>query len=201
MLQHQLGVVAARLLLDHGGRARRRKPRQQHRGLDLGRSHRRAIEDRDRIASALKRQRQPAALPTHRNLGAHQFQGIEHPPHRPGAQRGVAVEYGRDRTARDRPHHQPASGAGIAEIERSRRFSEAGHADATHDPSEIAGPFHARTQRPHGFGGIEHVFALKQARDTGLADRQRAQDQGPVGDRLVAGNADVPDQRAAGTRD
>ena len=40
MLQHQFGMVAACLLLDHGGDAGRSEPRQQHRRLDLGRGHR-----------------------------------------------------------------------------------------------------------------------------------------------------------------
>ena len=53
MLQHQFGVVAAGFGLDHGGDARRGQPRQQHRGLDLGRRHRRAVEDRQRIARAM----------------------------------------------------------------------------------------------------------------------------------------------------
>ena len=62
MLQHQFGMVAAGLGLDHGGDAGRGQPRQQHRGLDLRRGHRRAVEDRQRIARAVQRQRQPAAL-------------------------------------------------------------------------------------------------------------------------------------------
>ena len=130
MLQHQLGVVAAGFLLDHGGDARRGKPRQQHRRFDLRRGHRRPVEDRHGIARAVQRQRQAAAFPALAGLGAHQFQGIEDPPHRPAAQRGVAVEYRRDRAAGDRPHHQPAAGAGIAEIERGCGLREARHPDA-----------------------------------------------------------------------
>ena len=122
MLQHQFGMVAAGLGLDHGGDAGRGQPRQQHRGFDLRRGHRRAVEDRQRIARAVQRQRQPAAFAARADPRAHQFQGIEHPPHRPAAQRGVAVEHRRDRAAGDRPHHQPAAGAGIAEIERSLRL-------------------------------------------------------------------------------
>ena len=39
----------------------------------------------------------------------------------------------------------------------------------------------------HGGGGGEHVLAFEQALDRGLADGERAQDQGAVRDRLVAG--------------
>ena len=35
-------------------------------------------------------------------------------------------------------------------------------------------------QRAHRLGGVEHVLALEQAADPGLADRERAQDQGAV---------------------
>ena len=49
--------------------------------------------------------------------------GSSDAPHRPRAQRGVAVEDRRDRTAGHRAHHQPAAGAGIAEIERIRRLA------------------------------------------------------------------------------
>ena len=54
MREQLLGVVAARLALDHGGLARRRERRQQHRRLDLRRRHRRAVDDRDRVARALR---------------------------------------------------------------------------------------------------------------------------------------------------
>ena len=163
MLQHQFGVVAAGLLLDHGGDAGRGEPRQQHRRLDLGRGHRRPVEDRHRIAGAVQRQRQAAAFPRLAGLGAHQFQRIEDPAHRPGAQRGVAVEDRRDRAAGDRPHHQPAAGTGIAEIERRGRLGEACHPDAPDLPGKRPGPLHLGAQRLHRFGGIEDVFALQQA--------------------------------------
>ena len=111
MFQHQLGMVAACLLLNDRRHTRRSEPCQQHRGLDLGRGDRCAVEDRQGIAGPLERQRQAAARFACDDLGAHQFQGIEHPPHRPTAQRGVAVKHRRDRAAGDRPHHQPTAGA------------------------------------------------------------------------------------------
>jgi hypothetical protein len=174
MLQHQLGMVAAGLLLNDRGHTRRGEPRQQHRGFDLGRGDWRAVEDRHGIARPRKRQRQPAAgFARADDLGAHQFQGIEHPPHRPAAQRGVAVEHGRDRTAGDRPHHQPASGAGIAEIEGVCGLCKPGDADAAHGPGEIPGALHGRAERPHRFAGIEHILAFEQPGNPGFADRKR----------------------------
>ena len=199
MLQHQFGMVAAGFGLDHGGHAGRGEPRQQHRGFDLRRCHRRAVEDRQRIARAVERQRQAAAVPARAHPRAHQFQGIEHPPHRPAAQRRVAVEDRRNRAARHRPHHQPAAGAGIAEIERRLRLCESGDPDTVHRPGEIAGSLHPGAQRPHRLGGVEHVLAFEQPRYPGFADRQRAQNQGTVRNRLVAGNADLPGEGAART--
>ena len=70
--------------------------------------------------------RSAAAGRLRRDLGprAHLLQRIEHAPHRPRAQRGVAVEGRRDRAAGHRADDQPAAGAGIAEIERRRRLRE-----------------------------------------------------------------------------
>src|ERR1700716_1921899 len=131
-------------------------------------------------------------------FGALQFEGIQDPPHRTGAERGVAIKNRRNRAAGHRPHHQPASGAGIAEIERGGRLGEARDTDAADRPGKRAGTLDLGAQRLHRFGGIKDVFALKQARNPGFADRKRTQDEGPVGNRLVAGNADFTGQGAAG---
>ena len=69
---------------------------------------------------------------------------------------------------------EPAACAGIAEIKRSLRLSEPGHADAAHQPLEIAGSLDCCAERSHCVRGIHNVFALKQARNPGFADRQRA---------------------------
>jgi hypothetical protein len=191
--------VAAGLGLDHRGDAGRRQPRQQDRGFDLRRRHRRPVQDRQRIACAIERQRQAATLAACAGLRTHQFQGIEDPPHRPAPQRGVAVEDRGNRAAGDRPHHQPTAGTGIAEIQRRFGLREPGHADTAHRPCEIAGPIHFCAECLHGLGGIEHVFALEQPGNPGFADGKRAQDQGPVRDRLVAGNADFSGQGTART--
>ena len=71
-------------------------------------------------------------------------------------------------------------------------------ADAAYRPGKLTGPLHPGAQRPHRFGGIEHVLALEQAGNPGFADRQRAEDQGTVRNRLVAGNANFSGQGPAG---
>ena len=118
MFQHQFGVVAAGFGLDHGGDAGRGQPGQQHRGLDLRRRHRRAVEDRQRIARAVQRQRQPAALAAGADPARPSIPADRASAASAAAQRGVAIEDRRDRAAGNGAHHQPAAGAGIAEIER-----------------------------------------------------------------------------------
>ena len=89
---------------------------------------------------------------------------IEHAPHRPLAQRGVAVEGRGDRTAGDRPHDQAAAGAGIAEVERARPVRRTADADAVDAPGARPGASTLRPERPHGLGGVEHVLALPAGR-------------------------------------
>ena len=195
MLEHLLGVVAGRFLLDHRGRAGRGQARQQHRRLELRRRHRRLVFDRHRIAGALHHRRQAAALANLQRAGAHLLQRIEDAPHRPRAQAGVAVEGHGDRAAGHGAHRQPAAGSGVAEIERRRRLGEAADADAPHPPGPLAGALDDGAERLHGVGGADGVLALQHAGDAGFADRQRAEDQGAQRNRLVAGHAHAAGQR------
>ena len=70
-------------------------------------------------------------------------------------------------------------------------------ADAVDTPGLIAGPLHARAERTHGIGGVQDVLAFQQPADGGFADRQGAQNQSAVRDRLVAGHPDASLDRAA----
>ena len=56
-------------------------------------------------------------------------------------------------------------------------------------PGTFAGALDGGAERSHGMAGIEHVVAFEQPRDAGLPHRERAEDQGPVRDRFVAGHA------------
>ncbi len=197
MLQEFFGVVAGRFGLDHDGLAGGGKARQQHRRFELGRRHRRFVFDRQRVGRALERQRQPAALGILDHPGAHLFERIENPPHRPAAQGSVAVESRGNAAAGDRADHQPAAGAGIAEIERPGRLGKAADADAMNPPGTVRQTLQRGAERPHRLGGVQHVLALQQAGNQGFADRQGRQDQSPVGNRFVARYADAAGQRAA----
>ncbi len=122
----------------------------------------------------MQRQRQPAALGGLDHPRAHPLERIEHPPHRPAAQGGIADKSRGDRVAGNRADRQPAAGAGIAEIERARRLGKAGDADAMDPPQAVSAALQPSAERAHGLGGMQHVLAFQQARDRALADRQRA---------------------------
>ena len=71
-------------------------------------------------------------------------------------------------------------------------------------PGALPGPLHGGAERPHGAAGVDHVLAFEQAADPRLPHGQSAQDQGAVGDRLVAGHADAAPEgsgAAGGERD
>ena len=56
-----------------------------------------------------------------------------------------------------------------AEAEELVSLEEA-DADPVHRPRKFADPLNFGAQRPHDLGGVEDVFALKQARNPGFAD-------------------------------
>ena len=131
---------------------------------------------------------------------AHELDRIEDAPHRPLAQTRVAVEGGGDRAARGRPHHEPAAGAGIAEIERAARHAKASDPHAANMPGAIVAPFDRGAERAHGVGGVEDVLAFEQTGDCRLTNRERAEDERAVGDRFVARHADGAHKRRAAAR-
>ena len=108
----------------------------------------------------MQRDRQAAVLRGRDDLRSHAHERIEHAPHRPLAQAGVAIEGRRDRRAGDGAEHQAAAGSGIAEIEHARRLRETGNADTMDIPYPFALALDAGPEHAHGFAGIEHVLAF-----------------------------------------
>ena len=121
MGEHFLRVVARGLVFDHCGYTRRVEADEEDGRFDLRRGDGGAIFDRRGIAGALEDDRTAPAVGLRQNLGAHQPERVENAPHRPLAQRGVAVEGRRNSVAADDAHHQPTACAGVAEIERFAR--------------------------------------------------------------------------------
>ena len=196
MFQQPFGMVAGGFRLDHGGFARRGQASKQYRRLELSRGDRRLVDDGDRVACALQRERQPAALGGLDHARAHPLQRIEHAPHRPLAQGGIADEGRGYRIASDRADRKTHPGAGIAEIERAGRLGEAPDADAMDAPHALARALQPGAERAHGLGGVQHVLAFQEAINRALADRQRPENQGTVRDRFVPRHPGPALQRA-----
>ena len=96
------------------------------------------------------------------------------------------------------PHHQPRAGPGIAEIEGRRGLGQSADAGPGDAPAALAEAMGAAAERPHGRGGADHVLAFQQVLDLRLAQRQAADDQRPVRDRLVARHRDAARQARSG---
>ena len=194
MPQHVFAVVACRLALGHPGQAGRVQPAQQHGTLHLRRGDRQHIVQRQRVPRALNGHRQPPAL-TGGEACAAGRQRLGHAPHRPLAQTGIAGHHRKERMAGQNPGQQPRGGAGIAHVEHIRRLHQPADAAPGDAPLRVRHAHHLRTQRAHGGGGAQHILALQQPRDAGLAHRQRAEHQRAVRDGLVAGHAQRAGQR------
>jgi hypothetical protein len=124
--------------------------------------------------------------------GAELLERRDHPAHRPLRQRSIADAARRQWRGCHQTHGKADAGARIAEIERRPRRGEAGDTHALHPPQAIFAARRCGPQGGHGLGAVEHVLGLEQALDAGFADGHGAQHQGPVRNRLVAGNPDHP---------
>ena len=69
----------------------------------------------------------------------------------------------------------------------SRKRAQPG---ANHPPLARRILRHRCAKRPHGGRGAQHILTFQQAGNTGLANGQRREHQGAVGNRFVAGNVD-----------
>ena len=100
------------------GDARRVEAGEQHGGFDLRGRHRHAVVDRRGAPGPRSVSGRRSPWPRLQHLRADRAQRIEHAPHGPLGQRGIADEGGLNVIGADQPHGQPRAGAGIAEIER-----------------------------------------------------------------------------------
>ena len=149
MREQPLGVVAGRLAFDHGGVAGRGEPREQHRRFDLRGGDRRAVDDRERVARALQRQRQPAALGARHDRAPINSSGSR--MRRIGRVRSEAspskvAVIGQPATA-PITRRQP-----VPELPKSsaaRAAAKPADADPAHAPGAVAGALDVRAERPH----------------------------------------------------
>ena len=156
-----------------------------------------AILDRRGIACSLEQDGATAAVSLLQDLGAHQDEWIENSPHRPFAQRIVAVEARGDPVTADHAHHQARTRSGIAEIERIRRRQQCAKAHAADGPVAVAQALDVCAELRAGAAGVQHVLAFEQAGDLSLSHGEEAEQKGAMRYALVAGRADPPAQASA----
>ena len=116
-------------------------------------------------------------------------------PHRPLAQRGVAVERRRDSVAADDAHHQPRAGAGVAEIERFARREQRAEPGAPNLHRPGAEPLDRRAERLASLAGPQHVVALEQPFDLRLAALSRPKRKARCEIDLSPGGRNAPFER------
>ena len=112
-------------------------------------------------------------------------------------ERGVAGEGGGEGVAAGDAHGEAHAGAGIAVVDDAppARGGRRRRGRATRQaPGAVR--VTRRAEGAHGGGGGEHVLALEQALDRGLADGERAEHQRAVRDRLVARRPDRARERS-----
>ena len=167
---------------------------KQNGRLDLRRGDRHAVFDRhQRLRSAHGRRQAVAGAGD--DLDAHAAQRIEHAAHRPPDQRGVAGEGGGEGVAAGDAQRQADAGAGIAVVDDALGLEQAADAEPVDPPGAGAGAGDGRAEGAHGGDRGEDVVALEQALDAGLADGERPQHEGAVGNRLVARRPDGAGER------
>jgi hypothetical protein len=91
---------------------------------------------------------------------------------------------------------EPRRGAGVAEIEHILGLDEGADAAARCVPHAILRALDLSPKRTHRRRGPQDVLPFEQAMDPALAQRNAAQHQRAMGDRLVARNADAAGERA-----
>ena len=105
---------------------------------------------------------------------AHLRQRLDHPRHRPAAQRCVAGEEAGEGMRRDqRPSAAARRCRHCRDRARSSGSASAADADAVHAPGAVGARARSAAERAHGRGGAQHVLAFEQARDR-VSRRRRA---------------------------
>ena len=97
---------------------------------------------------------------------------------------------------RQQADQQPGGGAGISHVENLGRLRQPADAETVDLPAAIAEALNAGAEGTQGRRGGQNVLAFHQHRYVGLTHGHGAEHQGPVRDRLVAGDRNVSPQWA-----
>ena len=191
-LEHQLGVVARRLRLDDRRLALGVEPGEEDRRLDLRARDRQLVGDRAQ-RPALDPERQVPVVGL--DAGAHAAERLGDPLHRPAAERGVAGELELlPLLAREDPGEEADEGARVGAVDRPAGSDEPSQALAEDVQRVLAVLVDGD---PEGANRLDRRLGVGRAAEAGdarLAVADRAEQDRAVGDRLVAGHGDVPDE-------
>src|SRR3546814_2732900 len=91
---------------------------------------------------------------------------------------------------------QPRAGAVIAAVDDVGRLVESGDAAPVDPPDRVGAALDRAAEGAHGVGGRQHDLALEQSLDEALADREAAEEQRPVRDRLVTRHPERSDRKS-----
>ena len=130
--------------------------------------------------------------------GAHRGQGLHHAGHGPGAQGDVSGQYRIEGLPRQQAGQQAYAGAGVAQIERRRRRLQPVQTNAVDQQLAVVRTVDGHTHGAKGRHCGQRILALEKAADPRGALRQRAEHNGPVRYRLVAGDPHLTGDGTAG---
>src|SRR5207253_6677008 len=125
-----------------------------------------------RICGAADGERQASAVACYK-ARSDAAQWFDDATHRPPPQRRVAGDEGSDRMSGENAEEEPSRGPGIAEIEQVLWFHEPADPDPVDRPAAVVDPCRVRPEGVERRGGRQHILALQQTRDFGLADGER----------------------------
>ena len=185
MTEHFLGMIARGFRFNDRRAAGAVEPCQQDGGFDLGGGDRGAIFNWRGVRRALQQNRAAATGRFFHYFSPHQHEGIENAAHRALAERGIAIKPCPDAMTANQSHHQTASSASIAKIQRVTGGEQRAKAGAVHAPAPATQRFDFCPQRRHGLAGVEHIVAFQQSLNPGFTGGQQAHDERAVRNGLV----------------
>ena len=166
------------------GRTTGGKPRQEKRALYLGAGR------REHMASSLQpgsRHRQRGVAIFRLDPRAHASQRFDNRRHGPAAEGRVTVQRGRHPASREDAQHQAHGRPGVRAIECSMWRAKRSPTRAM-DSRRAAAALDADAEAAEAGHRCRHILALGKPVNAAFALRQGRQYQGPVGNRLIAGD-------------
>ena len=164
-----------------------RQPGEEDGRLHLGTGHPGRPVDAVEVAAPDPERGQAAGAPA-AHVGAHEPEGLGHPVHGAGRERLVAHQPGLPGEPGHEPRQQAHGGPRVAAVERPIGLVQAGP-PPVEDDRAVAAALHARAHGLHRSQGRGHVGAVGEPVDERGALGERAQQDGPVRDGLLARRA------------